>query len=81
MNHLGQLQPGAKAEIIGFEQPPTEFEGFLRRLYEVGFLVGSQLEILQDAPYSHDPISVRIKEATYALRRAEANLIQVKICE
>ena len=78
---LGRLQPGQRAEIIGFNTPSAENESFMRRLFEVGFLEGSLLEVLQEAPYSHDPISIRIMEGTYALRRAEANLIQVKICE
>jgi len=75
---LGELKPGERAEIIGFSQPDPENEGFMHRLFEVGFLIGTSLEVLHEAPYSRDPISIRIKEATYALRRAEANLIQVK---
>ena len=76
---LGELNPGERAEITGFEIPTPENESFLHRLYEVGFLIGSELEILQESPFSRDPISIRIKEATYALRRSEANLIQVKL--
>ena len=79
--YLGDLKPGERAEIIGFMTPSAESENFLHRLFEVGFLLGSNLEVLQEAPYSRDPISIRIKEATYALRRNEANLIQVKRCE
>ena len=75
---LGELKPGERAEIVGFSPGVAENQGFMHRLYEVGFLVGSTLEVLHEAPYSRDPISIRIKEATYALRRAEANLIQVK---
>lgn len=74
---LGQLRPGERAEIVGFAEPSESAADFLRRLFEVGFLVGAQVELLQEAPYSGDPISVRIKEATYALRRDEANLVQV----
>lgn len=76
---LGELRPGMRAEIVGFNLATAEQEAFLHRLFEVGFLVGSQLEVLGEAPYAHDPISIRIKEATYALRRAEANLIKVKV--
>ncbi len=75
---LGQLSPGEKAEIVGFQQPDEAAASFLHRLFEVGFLEGSHLEVLQEAPFSKDPISVRIKDATYALRRAEASLIQVR---
>ncbi len=75
---LGHLNPGEKAEIVGFQQPDAESAAFLHRLFEVGFLEGSHVEVLQEAPFSKDPISVRIKDATYALRRAEASLIQVR---
>lgn len=78
---LGELKPGDRAEIIGFSTPSAENAGFMHRLSEVGFLVGATLEVLHEAPYSRDPISIRIKEATYALRRAEANLIQVNLYE
>ncbi len=74
---LGNLRPGERAEIIGFLDPTEDSADFLHRLFEVGFLVGAQVELLHEAPFSGDPISVRIKEATYALRRAEANLVQV----
>ena len=65
LNLLGNLQPGSKAEIIGFEQPAPEFEGFLRRLYEVGFLVGSQLEILQST--SWNTLSLVVEKKSHLL--------------
>lgn len=74
---LGTLGPGARGEIVGF-CIEDDRQGFLHRLYEIGFLVGETIEILQEAPVSKDPISVRIKDATYALRRQDANLIQVR---
>jgi len=77
---LGQLVPGDKATIVGFDVPVAESEQFLRRLFEVGFIEGTTVEVLHEAPFSRDPISIRIKEATYALRRAEVQLIQVKKC-
>jgi len=40
---LGRLQPGQRAEIIGFNSPSAENESFMRRLFEVGFLEGSLL--------------------------------------
>ena len=73
---LGELDPGVRAEIVGF-CAAEELQGFLHRLFEVGFLVGEQVEILQDAPLGKDPISIRVKDAVYAMRRADANLILV----
>ena len=75
--NLGMLVPGDAAEIIGFEES-KELESFLYRLYEVGFLIGEKLEVLNHAPISKCPISIKIKDATYALRREDANLIRVR---
>ena len=74
---LGELAPGDRAEIVGF-CGDEDLHDFLQRLFEVGFLVGEKIEVLREAPFSRDPISVRVKEATYALRRQDANLIFVK---
>jgi ferrous iron transport protein A len=74
---LGALVPGDEAVIVGFEMD-TERENFLQRLFEVGFLVGEHLLVLQEAPFSKNPMSVRIKEATYAIRREDAAMIQVR---
>ncbi len=73
---LGELNPGEKGEIIGF-CIDDDYQSFLHRLCEVGFIVGESVEVLQDAPIGHDPISIRVKDAVYALRREEANLIRV----
>lgn len=74
---LGSLNPGDQAEIVGLiaEHSP---EDFLRRLLEIGFLVGERLEVLHEAPVSKNPVSIKIKDATYALRREEADCISVK---
>ena len=75
---LGSFSPGDRLEITGFRLEDSygaELQQFLHRLAEVGFLVGERVELLNQAPYSRDPISVRVKEATYALRREDANLI------
>jgi len=74
---LGGLNPGDSAEIVSFCESEDK-EPFLHRLLEVGFVVGEKLMILNHAPLSHCPISIKIKDATYAIRREDANLIQVK---
>lgn len=74
---LGSLKVGETAEIVGFASG-DELQSFLIRLYEIGFLEGERVKVLQEAPIGRDPISVLIKDAVYALRREDANLIQVK---
>jgi len=73
---LGELRPGERAEIIGF-CIEDEMQDYLLRLFEVGFILGETIEVIQEAPLSHDPISIRVKDAVYALRRDDANLIRV----
>lgn len=75
---LSELKPGVRAEVIEFADLPEVLESFFHRLREMGFNEGAQLEVLHEAPFSKDPISIRIKEATYAIRKSEASLIRVR---
>ena len=52
--------------------PAAEME---RRLIELGFIEGAQVQILHEGLFGRDPIAVRINEATVALRRREAMAI------
>ena len=82
---LGELAPGDVAQIQGFclgeegsDDSKLWQERFLHRLHEIGFLVGERVELLNQAPFSQNPISVRIKGAVYAIRREDANCVLVK---
>ena len=66
--------PPAPAPNIGRSLPPAELE---RRLLEMGFVEGAVVEIRNQGLFGHDPIAVRVNNATVALRRAEANAIHV----
>lgn len=48
---------------------PDEME---RRLIEMGFIEGAELEILHEGPFGRDPIAIRVGTATVALRRQDA---------
>lgn len=52
--------------------PAAELE---RRLIELGFIEGAQVQILHEGLFGRDPIAVRINESTVALRRREAMAI------
>ena len=75
---LGALEPGTRGEIVGFGLAEDHLD-FLIRLNEVGFVVGEQVEVLGRAPLGQDPISIRVKDAVYALRRDDANLVLVQV--
>jgi ferrous iron transport protein A len=48
-----------------------------RRLLELGFVEGAEVEVLHEGPLGRDPIAVRVNDSTIALRRREAMAILV----
>jgi ferrous iron transport protein A len=48
-----------------------------RRLLELGFVEGAEVEVLHEGPLGRDPIAVRVNDTTIALRRREAMAILV----
>jgi ferrous iron transport protein A len=46
-----------------------------RRLIEMGFIEGAEIEVLHEGPFGRDPIAVRVGTATVALRRRDAMAI------
>jgi len=55
--------------------PAGELE---RRLIELGFTEGAEVEILHEGLIGRDPIAVRVDNATIAIRRREAMAIHVE---
>jgi ferrous iron transport protein A len=54
--------------------PGAELE---RRLIELGFVEGADVELLHQGLFGRDPIAVRVADTTVALRRREAMVILV----
>ncbi len=54
-----------------------EQQGLLLRLSEIGFVPGEQVCILAAGMPGREPLAVRVGRSTFALRRCEADLIQV----
>ena len=61
-------------EHAGTGLPGPELE---RRLIELGFVEGADVELLHQGLFGSDPIAVRVAHATIALRRREAMAILV----
>lgn len=79
---LGTLGKGTRAEIAALDEsaivtplPKGELE---RRLIEMGFVEGAQVEILHEGFPKRDPIAVKVADHTVALRRAEADAVLVR---
>ena len=54
--------------------PGAELE---RRLIELGFVEGADVEVLHEGLFGRDPIAIRVAHSTVALRRREAMAILV----
>jgi ferrous iron transport protein A len=70
---FAELEPGAMAEV-------THVGGrgsFRRRLLELGILPGSRLQMVGVAPFG-DPLELLVRGASLSIRRAEAELVEVK---
>ena len=77
---LGGLKKGAKAVIfrVGHE---SDHPDLVRRLLEMGLLEGSLVEVIHEAPFGGDPVAVRVRGSLIALRRQEANAVEVLMYE
>lgn len=79
-SRLGHAPVGFRGVIRGIQVPgqarlpPEELE---RRLVELGFVEGAQVEILHQGLIGRDPIAVRVGGTTIALRRSEAAAVLV----
>ena len=72
MLDLSTMKVGSKSEIIAIEN------SFIKsKLIEMGFLVGSSLEVVFKAPLG-DPIAIEINSTVISLRKDEATLIKVR---
>ena len=62
------------ADRVATSLPASELE---RRLIELGFVEGADVEVLHQGLFGRDPIAVRVAHATIGLRRREAMAILV----
>ena len=71
---LGELVPQEKATIVKVGGG----KGIRRRLIDMGVVAGGEVEVQRVAPLG-DPVEIRIKGYDLALRKEEADNIQVEL--
>jgi len=76
---LSALAPGSSGLVVGVGKPNASMSALERRLLELGFISGEQVEILAEAWPGRDPFVVRVGNTTLALRRREAESIWVEL--
>lgn len=82
ITNLNLLPLKTRAIIIGINEkacklnpyPPSFLE---KRLLEMGFVEGTPITILHQAPFTKDPIIIQLRNSRIALRRNEAECIEV----
>ena len=73
MGFRGRIQALVVGDA-GSGLPGAELE---RRLIELGFVEGADVEVLHEGLFGSDPIAIRVAHATIALRRREAMAVLV----
>jgi len=71
--NLANLKNGESAKVLNVvgETPVT------KRLMEMGLVPGVSVRVVKSAPFG-DPIEIRVRGYSLALRRAEAETIEVQ---
>ncbi len=73
---IDRLQPGQPALITAIDRDGRDPVS-ARRLQEMGFDEGVDVELLHRAPFGGDPLAVRVGNMVVALRRGMAGLVEV----
>ena len=75
---LDQLPFRTPATVTGIDWSVLS-EGDAKRLRNLGFDAGVEIEALHGAPFGKDPLAVRIGRMMVAMRRAQARAVSVSI--
>ncbi|HJW10241.1 MAG TPA: FeoA family protein [Albitalea sp.] len=76
---LSDLPDGTHAIVERVVAASEEVDAVaLRRLGELGFIPGEPLQLLRRGPGGREPIAVLIGETLFALRRLEAQCVEVR---
>lgn len=70
---LDMLKMGESAVVTKLNNLDTE----RRRLLDLGILPGTRIENVMPSPLG-DPVAYRVRSSTIALRRAQAQLIEIQ---
>jgi ferrous iron transport protein A len=69
--------PRRIAAIVEHVEDRAPNDGIARRLRELGFVAGEAVEVMAAGPVGAEPLLVQVGFTRFALRRSEAERIQV----
>jgi ferrous iron transport protein A len=77
-SNLALLKKGDRAIVTGLaETVGSEQLAIKVRLLEIGFAAGEKIRVVAESFPRRDPMAVRVGNTIFALRRAEAALVQI----
>jgi ferrous iron transport protein A len=82
--NLSELQRGERGRISAIADDGTQLGDtatatIARRLRELGFVPGCEVEVLAKMQPGGEPIAVRVGGATFALRQLEAAKVELEV--
>lgn len=78
---LAGLRRGERGRVLAVAMPDASHEhddGVVIRLLEIGFVPGEVVRVTALGPGGREPLAVRVAGTTFALRKHEAEHIQVE---
>jgi ferrous iron transport protein A len=71
---LKDLKPGESAQVVGFDGSDPAYRN---KLLTMGLTKGTEIKVLKIAPLG-DPVEILIRGYSLSLRKAEADILQVR---
>jgi ferrous iron transport protein A len=75
---LSELDKGVAAQVESVEAKDAG-DAIARRLRDLGFVRGEPVRIVATGPFGAEPLLVHIGHTRFALRRAEASRVRVRL--
>lgn len=70
--------PRRTPAIVSSVEDSTANDGIARRLRELGFVAGEEVEVVASGPLGAEPLLVQVGFTRFALRRAEAARVRLR---
>ena len=70
--------PRRTPAIVEAVEEQTDNDAIARRLRELGFVAGEQVEVVAAGPFGAEPLLVQVGFTRFALRRAEAARVRLR---
>jgi len=75
---LSRLAKNSVAKVLGVESRDGE-DVIAQRLLDLGFVRGESVRCISLAPFGADPMLVQIGYTRFALRKSEAQRVQIEV--